>query len=66
MPRETEGSGWKAESSHCPVRWAAWVKIVERCPSSAGCEIVIKERVIREREVRRPDCPGMCPLEGLG
>ena len=58
--------GGKLKAATAQLGGAAWVKIVERCPSSAGCEIVIKERVIREREVRRPDCPGMCPLEGLG
>ena len=58
--------GRKLKAATAQLGGVGWVKIVERCPSSAGCEIVIKERVIREREVRRPDCPGMCPLEGLG
>ena len=58
--------GGKLKAPTAQLGGVAWVKIVESCPSSAGCEIVIKERVIREREVRRPDCPGMCPLEGLG
>ena len=42
--------GGKLKAATAQLGGAAWVKIVERCPSSAGCEIVIKERVIRERE----------------